>query len=436
MTPERRLPTAGTDPPTHARSLADRFTRVRRFTEALARPLSPEDCTLQSMPDASPTKWHLAHSTWFFETLVLGPAGEAPFDPRFGYLFNSYYEGIGPRHARDRRGMLSRPSLAEVLAYRADVDRRVRGLLQRMAEGAHPALVPMVELGLHHEQQHQELILTDIKHALAESPLRPAYRGTGHAGGAATGGRESCTEVAFIGHDEGVYAIGHDGAGFAFDNETPRHRVYLRAFAIADRLATAGEMMAFIADRGYARPELWLSDGWAAVQAGGWEAPLYWEGQDGSYTIFTLDGTRPLDPREPACHLSFYEAEAFARWAGARLPTEAEWEVAAFGAPVHGNLAESGLFHPEAAPVGASAAPRQLFGDAWEWTASAYLPYPGFHAWEGAVGEYNGKFMSGQMVLRGGSCATPESHLRASYRNFFAPAARWQFSGVRLARDA
>jgi ergothioneine biosynthesis protein EgtB len=430
------LPSAETDPAERARSLAERFARVRRFTEALARPLSAEDCALQSMPDASPTKWHLAHTTWFFETLVLGPAGEAPFDPRFGYLFNSYYEGIGPRHARGRRGMLSRPSLPEVLAYRADVDRRVRALLQRLAEGAHAALFPIVELGLHHEQQHQELILTDVKHALAESPLRPAYRGGGQAATALPAGGGSCTEVGFVGRDEGVYSIGHEGAGFAFDNETPRHQVYLRAFQIADRLATAGEVMEFIADRGYARPELWLSDGWAAVSAGGWEAPLYWEPRDGGYTLFTLDGVRPVDPREPACHLSFYEAEAFARWAGARLPTEAEWEVAAAGAPLQGNLAESGLFHPEPARASGGSGPRQLFGDAWEWTASAYLPYPGFRAWEGAVGEYNGKFMSGQMVLRGGSCATPESHLRASYRNFFPPSARWQFSGVRLARDA
>ncbi len=420
-------------------ALAARFARVRRFTEDLARPLSPEDCGLQSMPDASPTKWHLAHTTWFFEALALGPAGEAPFDPAFGYLFNSYYEGIGPRHARGRRGMLSRPSLAEVLAYRADVDRRV---LARLAHPSpSPELCATVDLGLHHEQQHQELILTDVKHALSESPLRPAYRAAASPGGAPARApaqpAQPQGDLGWIDHAEGVLSVGHDGAGFAFDNEAPRHPVYLRAFRLADRLVTSGEVMEFIADGGYARPELWLSDGWAAARAGGWEAPLYWEPQGGSFAIFTLDGVRPVDPREPACHLSFYEADAFARWAGARLPTEAEWEVVASQAPVAGNFAESGRLHPAAAGArGDGGAGAQLFGDTWEWTASAYLPYPGFRPWEGAVGEYNGKFMSGQMVLRGGSCATPESHVRASYRNFFPPGARWQFSGIRLARDA
>jgi ergothioneine biosynthesis protein EgtB len=430
----------------HARALAERFTRVRLCTEGLAAPLSAEDCGLQSMPDTSPTKWHLAHTTWFFETLVLGAAGEAPFDPAFGFLFNSYYEAIGPRHARPRRGLLSRPSLAEVLEYRADVDRRMAALLERAAHepsGRRAPLLGLVELGLHHEQQHQELILTDIKHALADNPLRPGYRaprGAPVASVASASPAGGSAELGWVSHDEGVVSIGHGGGGFAFDNEEPRHKVHLRAFQLADRPATAGEVLEFIADRGYARPELWLSDGFAAARAGGWEAPLYWEPQGGGFAIYTLDGLRPLDPREPACHLSFYEADAFARWAGARLPTEAEWESIAARAPVRGNLAESGLFHPAPAPARASGssggAPRQLFGDVWEWTASAYLPYPGFRPWEGAVGEYNGKFMSGQMVLRGGSCATPESHLRASYRNFFSPGARWQLSGVRLARDA
>ena len=421
--------------PTDIPSLADRFTRVRGFTEELARPLSPEDCGLQSMPDASPTKWHLAHTSWFFEALVLAPAGERPFDPAFGFLFNSYYEAIGPRHARPRRGLLSRPSLAEVLAYRADVDRRVRALLDRMASGEHPELRSLIELGIHHEQQHQELILTDIKHALGESPLHPAYRVSKAQVAPA---RPAAAKLGWTLHGEGVFSIGHPGAGFAFDNEAPRHRVHLAAFGLADRLVTCGEVLEFIADRGYARPELWLSDGWAAARTEGWEAPLHWVPRDGGFAVFSLDGVRALDPDEPACHLSYFEADAFARWAGARLPTEAEWEVVAAGAPLRGNFAESGALHPTAAPTPVTPAdgPRQLFGDAWEWTASAYLPYPGFRPWEGAVGEYNGKFMSGQMVLCGGSCATPESHVRASYRNFFPPGARWQFSGVRLARDA
>jgi ergothioneine biosynthesis protein EgtB len=424
-------------------ALADRFTRVRRFTEALARPLSPEDCCLQSMPDASPTKWHLAHSSWFFEALALGPAGEPPFDPAFGYLFNSYYEALGPRHARPRRGMLSRPSLVEVLAYRADVDRRI---LARLAGEPPAAFRAVVELGLHHEQQHQELILTDIKHALSESPLFPAYRASPAPGSsddraaARPGG-----VMGWIEHGEGVFSIGHGGEGFAFDNEGPAHKVYLRAFRLADRLVTAGDVLEFIADGGYARPDLWLSDGWAAARAGGWEAPLYWVRREpagpvvtaGELAIFRLDGLRALDPGEPACHLSYYEADAFARWAGARLPTEAEWEAVASRAPLRGNFAESGRLHPApAGERGSGGDGAQLFGDAWEWTASAYLPYPGFRPWEGAVGEYNGKFMSGQMVLRGGSCATPEGHVRASYRNFFPPGARWQFSGLRLARDA
>jgi len=431
------MSSAETDTADRVRALAGRFARVRAGTEALAAPLSAEDCGLQSMPDTSPTKWHLAHTAWFFETLVLGPAGEPPFDPAFGFLFNSYYEAIGPRHARPRRGLLSRPSLAEVRGYRADVDRRMAALLDRAARGQHGGLLHLIELGLHHEQQHQELILTDIKHALAESPLRPASRPSGRPAVTPAPPVEASTELGWVSHDEGVFSLGHAGPGFAFDNEEPRHKAHLRAFQLASRPATSGEVMEFIADRGYARPELWLSDGFAAARAGGWEAPLYWEPQDGGFAIYTLDGLRPLDPREPACHLSFYEADAFARWAGARLPTEAEWEVVAAGVPVRGNLAESGLFHPTPAPaIARDGKPRQLFGDVWEWTASAYLPYPGFRPWEGAVGEYNGKFMSGQMVLRGGSCATPQDHLRASYRNFFPPGARWQLSGVRLARDA
>jgi ergothioneine biosynthesis protein EgtB len=421
-------------------SLVERFVRVRRFTEDLARPLSAEDACLQSMPEASPTKWHLAHTTWFFETLVLAPAGEPPFRPAYGYLFNSYYESIGPRHPRPRRGMISRPSLAEVLDYRAHVDGRMAALLERIARGEHAELRALVELGVQHEQQHQELILTDIKHALHENPLRPEYRAMRDAGR-----REPTKAISFHRGDERTVEVGHAGDGFAFDNEAPRHKVHLVAYELSDRLATCGEVMEFIADRGYARPELWLSDGWAAAQAGGWEAPLYWSREGSRFLAFTLNGVREVDPAEPACHLSYYEADAFARWSGARLPTEAEWEAFAASQPVRGNFVDSGRLHPAPATQALREAslatrtegkgPRQMFGDVWEWTESAYLPYPGFRPWEGAVGEYNGKFMSGQMVLRGGSCLTPESHARATYRNFFPPGARWQMSGVRLARD-
>jgi ergothioneine biosynthesis protein EgtB len=421
----------GGGPAEQAKVLAGRFARVRAFTEELCRPLAPEDYVLQSMPDASPAKWHLAHTTWFFETFVLAALGEAPFDPAFGFLFNSYYHAAGPRHARPHRGMLSRPTVDEVRRYRADVDRRVLASLDRVASGAGAALLPVVELGIHHEQQHQELLLTDLEHAFAQNPIKPAYRASRAPAGSDAADEGPAGWVAF---DEGLYSVGHAGGGFAFDNETPRHKTYLGAFQLADRLATCGELQAFIADGGYARPELWLSDGWAAAREGGWEAPLHWEPRDGGFWSFTLDGMRPVDPRAPVCHLSLYEADAYARWAGARLPTEAEWEVAAAAAAVTGNFVESGRLHPAPAPARTGAL-RQLFGDVWEWTASAYLPYPGFRPWEGAIGEYNGKFMSGQMVLRGGSCATPETHIRASYRNFFPPGARWQFSGVRLARD-
>jgi len=410
---------------------AARYAAVRAQTEALAAPLTVEDCALQSMPDASPVKWHLGHTTWFFETFVLERAlpGFTPFRTEFRTLFNSYYVGVGPRHPRPERGLLSRPSLQEVLAYRANVDQRMEKVLDdaRVAQ--------LIELGLQHEQQHQELILTDVKHLLSRNPLRPAYsRGKLPAGTAAAAMR-------FHAYPEGVRQIGHDRAGFAFDNETPRHRVYLRGYAVADRLVTNREYRAFMADGGYERPELWLSEGWDVRQAQGWCAPLYWS--DGAQ--FTLQGVRPIEPDEPVTHVSFYEAEAYARWAGARLPGEAEWEVAAeaywddgrddggddgaAGPARSGNFLESGRLHP------AAGAP-QFFGDAWEWTTSTYGPYPGFRAAEGAVGEYNGKFMVNQYVLRGGSCATPAAHIRPTYRNFFPAAARWQFSGIRLARDA
>lgn len=393
---------------------AGRYAAVRAQTEALAAPLSAEDCALQSMPDASPVKWHLAHTSWFFETFVLGGA---PFREEFRVLFNSYYVGVGERHPRPDRGLLSRPPLEEVRDYRRHVDRRMEALFHSAAWREHAALI---ELGLNHEQQHQELILTDVKHLLSRNPLLPAY------GKDVDLQSNTFSPAAWRRFPAGVREIGHDGSGFAFDNEQPRHRVFAVAFEIAERLVTNADYRTFIDDGGYRRPELWLSEGWELCRAQGWAAPLYWcdDGRE-----FTLRGARAIDPAQAVAHVSYFEADAYARWAGARLPTEAEWEISAQGEPLEGNLLESGRLHPGAGPA-------RCFGDVWQWTSSAYAPYPGFRAASGAVGEYNGKFMVNQYVLRGGSCATPASHLRASYRNFFPAAARWQFSGVRLARDA
>ena len=406
---------------------AERFAAVRNETLRLVQPLSAEDQQVQSMPDASPAKWHLAHTTWFFETFLLIPglAGYRPFDQAFGYLFNSYYEQVGARHPRPERGLLSRPTLDEVRAYRAHVDAAMARLLSGPTP---PQTASLVELGLNHEQQHQELILMDIKHLFGLSPIAPAYRPPeARAPGLAE-------PLAWLDFDGGLVEIGHEGRGFAFDNEGPRHRVWLEPFRLASRLATCGEYLAFVEDGGYRRPELWLSDGWAAVQREGWEAPLYWR-QDGhgARRLFTLSGLQALDPAEPVSHLSHYEADAFARWSGARLPSEAEWESAAAQAVGGGNLLESGRLHP--APAQGPGL-RQMFGDLWEWTMSPYIAYPRYTPPEGAVGEYNGKFMSGQMVLRGGAAVTPADHVRITYRNFFPPAARWAFSGVRLAQDA
>ncbi len=408
-----------------ATTLAQRYEGVRARTRALCAPLSAEDCTAQSMTEASPAKWHLAHTTWFFETFVLEHALEAyrPFHPQYRVLFNSYYNAVGDQHPRPRRGLLTRPSLDEVHAYRAHVDEHMRGALERLPE----ALAPIVELGLNHEQQHQELILTDVKHLFSFNPLGPAYADCPQAPGARPG------PLLWHAYPEGLYRIGADIERFAFDNERPRHGVFIEGFELADRPVTNGEYLAFMADGGYERPELWLSDGWDAVRARGWRAPLYWDGDGEAWRTLTLGGRRPVRPDEPVCHVSYYEADAYARWARARLPTEAEWEVAAVeAAPARGNFAETGHLHPTPACPGAG--PRQLFGEVWEWTASPYVAYPGYTPARGALGEYNGKFMCNQIVLRGGSCVTPEAHIRASYRNFFPPDARWQFSGIRLAR--
>jgi ergothioneine biosynthesis protein EgtB len=416
-------------PPTTADrgKLTARYREVRRLTDRLCEPLEVEDYGLQSMPDCSPPKWHLAHTTWFFETFVLAEyePGFRPHHPQFRYLFNSYYEAVGDRWPRPARGLLSRPTVAEVSAYRRAVDGRVAALLEAADVATLAAVVPLVEQGLNHEQQHQELLLTDLKHALGLNPLRPAY-----APPDAGPSSEAGTPLRWVDHPAGVRWVGHAGDGFAFDNESPRHRVFVESFGIAARPVTAGEFLAFVEDGGYDRPTLWLSDGWAARQQKGWSAPLYWERTSDGWSAFTLRGQRPLDPAEPVCHVSFYEADAYARWAGARLPTEAEWEAAAGGREVAGNFLDAGRFHPAA-----DAGTGQFFGDVWEWTASPYTAYPGYRPAAGALGEYNGKFMCNQLVLRGGSCATPAGHVRPTYRNFFPPDARWQFSGLRLAKD-
>jgi ergothioneine biosynthesis protein EgtB len=409
--------------------LAVRFTAIRAATRGLAAPLSPEDCTPQSMPDASPVKWHLAHTSWFFETFVLEAAlpGYEPRDPLYRVLFNSYYNSVGEQYARPARGLVTRPSLQEVLDYRARVDQEI---LRCLEAGDLPAeSLAVLELGLHHEQQHQELLLTDVKHLLSQNPLHPVYREA-----EASTPDAVAPPLAWRRVDEGLIEIGHEAPGFAFDNEAPRHRQFIANFELATRPITNREYLAFMDDRGYERPELWLSDGWTALQERGWSSPLYWERTRDGWSQFTLSGLRQVREDEPVTHVSLYEADAFARWAGARLPTEEEWEVVAAGEPVKGNFVENEHFHPTVAPATDELA--QLYGDVWEWTSSAYAPYPGYCPPQGALGEYNGKFMANQLVLRGGSCATSASHIRPSYRNFFYPDARWQWSGIRLARDA
>lgn len=408
-----------------------RYAEVRAFTERLAQPLSPEDQTVQSMPDVSPTKWHRAHVTWFFETFVLAGNEQnfTPFQDEYWFLFNSYYEAVGPRHERQARGVISRPGAHDVGRYRQNVDDRFTDMIDRLDEGALGKLWPTIELGFHHEQQHQELLLMDIKHVLSLNPLQPVYAGIAPA----SSGADRMGWVAF---DGGLVEIGHEGTGFSFDNEMPRHQQWLPPYRLADRLVTNADWLEFMADGGYERSELWLSDGWAKVKNDGWNAPLYWRQVDGVWFEHTLHGTTTVNPGQPVCHVSHYEADAFATWAGRRLPTEAEWEHAAsLQAPRPGTHAGLDIFHPVAAGP-SDGTLRQLLGDCWEWTSSAYLPYPGFHPAEGAVGEYNGKFMSSQMVLRGGCALTPPGHARVPYRNFFPPSARWPMTGVRLADSA
>jgi ergothioneine biosynthesis protein EgtB len=418
------------DAPGNDALFASRYAAVRALTERLAAPLGPEDQCVQSMPDASPAKWHLAHTTWFFETLVLMPhvPGYEPYDRSFQYLFNSYYESLGPRHPRPSRGLLTRPTVADVLTYRRHVDAAMLLLFERASGTQRLAFEEMAELGLHHEQQHQELILTDIKHAFSSNPLLPCYAPGAH------GRAQAAAPLGWGDYAGGIVPIGRAKDGFAFDNEGPRHLVLLTPYRLASRLITCGEYLAFIEDGGYRRPEFWLSDGWAAMQANGWEAPLYWFSEGDEWQVFTLNGVQRLNPGEPVVHVSFYEAAAYVAWAGKRLPTEFEWEAAAAMQPVAGNFLDPA--HPHPKPATSSEGMAQFYGDAWEWTRSSYDPYPGFKPLAGAVAEYNGKFMCGQMVLRGGSCATPETHIRPTYRNFFPPAARWQFSGIRLAEDS
>ena len=407
------------------------YQAVRKLTDGIAQPLSPEDCQVQSMPDASPVKWHLAHTSWFFETFVLAPnvPNYEAFDPSFNYLFNSYYNAVGERMARPDRGLVTRPTLEEVYRYRRAVDRAMHDYLETSAAALPTSVAAVIELGLNHEQQHQELILTDIKHLLSHNPTRPAYRTD-----VSIAPKSATVPMEWRPFAGGLAWLGHDPAtGFAFDNEGPRHRVYLEPFLLGSRLVTSGEFLRFIEDDGYHRPEFWLADGWNVVKSRQWEAPLYWERIDRNWWIFTLGGSRRLTEPEPVCHVSYYEADAFARWSGARLPTEAEWEFAAAALEPDGNFLDSRAFHPQASGDGTGIA--QSFGDTWEWTRSPYTPYPGSRPAEGALGEYNAKFMCNQLVLRGGSCVTPAAHIRSTYRNFFPPESRWQFTGIRLAKD-
>ena len=414
-------------------SLLARFHQVRDFTTGLSRNLEAEDCVVQSMPEVSPTKWHLAHTTWFFETFILKKwvPGYRDVVPEYAYLFNSYYNAAGTMHRRDLRGLISRPTVEETQRYRTEVDSHMDDLVSSADEKLFREIEPILTLGIHHEQQHQELLITDIKHVFAQNPLYPVFRERQPSQGYGSTGK-----IDFVEFDEATIEIGHDGDGFFYDNEGPQHRALILPFSLANRLIANGEYLKFMADNGYSRSEFWLSLGWTTVNEQNWRAPLYWIERNGEWWNFTLSGLRQIDPSEPVTHLSYFEADAYANWAGARVPTEFEWERAAAKIDIDGNFVETERFHPSALsepPQDRQLA--QMFGDVWEWTRSSYSPYPGYRAGPGALGEYNGKFMCNQYVLRGGSCATSRTHIRKTYRNFFQPDKRWQFTGIRLARD-
>jgi ergothioneine biosynthesis protein EgtB len=413
------------------RILLERYKTVRDFFNILCEPLKTEDYVIQSMPDVSPTRWHLAHTSWFFEAFVLHNTVKnyKPFHPQYSFLFNSYYTQIGERFTRSNRGLLSRPTVEEVYDYRKYVDKKVTEFIENCTEAQLIEFGPVIEIGINHEQQHQELMLTDIKHVFSMNPLHPVYIEKN------TSPVNYIPKTSYINFDEGVYEIGHPGNEFGYDNEFPRHKEYIKPFGLAARLVTNREYMDFIENGGYKKPELWLSDGFSIVQKENWKAPMYWEICDGEWWNFKLTGFHKIDLNEPVCHISYYEADAFARWAGYRLPTESEWEIAAHNLPVSGNFAENGNFHPIALEENENSSLKQMYGDVWEWTMSPYIPYAGYKTMPGALGEYNGKFMSNQMVLRGGSCATSSTHIRKYYRNFFYPGSRWQFMGLRLAKD-
>jgi ergothioneine biosynthesis protein EgtB len=416
-----------------AEQLLARFHEIRDFTTRLCQGLKAEDCVVQSMPDISPTKWHLAHTTWFFETFVVKKwvTGYRPEIPEYAYLFNSYYNAAGDMHRRDLRGLISRPTVEETHRFRSSIDTYNDNLLSDADGKLLDEIEPIMTLGFHHEQQHQELLVTDIKHVFAQNPLHPVFRER------KIDAKEiDVAPMDFVEFDETTIEIGHRGPGFSYDNEGPRHRALIPAFSLATRPITSGEYLEFIEAGAYTRSEFWLSLGWTTMNEQRWEAPLYWTKRDGAWWNFTLSGFRPVDESEPVTHVSYFEADAFANWSGARLPTEFEWEHAAAGLPIRGNFVESEMFHPQSASTSAQDRQlQQMFGDVWEWTRSAYSPYPGYRAAPGALGEYNGKFMCNQYVLRGGSCATSRDHIRLTYRNFFQPEKRWQFNGIRLAHD-
>jgi len=412
------------------KELIEQFKKVRSFSEELVKPLKTEDFVIQSMPDVSPTKWHLGHVSWFFEAFILNNTVKnyKSIDPKYTYIFNSYYVLIGERFVRPNRGLLSRPTVEDVFNYRKFVNENLIDFLENCSDEIFEEYAPIVEVGLNHEQQHQELLLTDIKHVLSFNPLNPVYSSVDLPGG-------SAQPLSWQTFDEGIFQIGNTGREFCYDNETPLHKEYVHPFQLASRLVTNQEYIEFIETGVYKKQELWLSDGWATLEKEGWEAPLYWKKIDGKWWHFTLTGLKPVSPNEPVSHVGYYEAEAYSRWAGGRLPTEAEWEVAANNMEIKGNFVNDKYFHPVPSPNSNGQKLNQIYGDVWEWTQSAYLPYPGYKALPGALGEYNGKFMSGQMVLRGGSCATYSNHIRKTYRNFFPPHSRWQFMGIRLAKD-